>query len=110
MNVSDRRLHVQLTQEAEIASDFLFDQGNFCVCGLCQRSDAARPCAVPHFLERIHTARRSSPAMFWNQEESRRKRLPLRRRFQDFLLNILQDSCGKSPCLAPLPPFKISFT
>ena len=39
MDVSDRRLQVQLTQEAKIITGFFFYQGNFCVCGLCQRSD-----------------------------------------------------------------------
>ena len=43
MGVSDRRLHALLTQEAKIASDFFFNnQGNFCVYGLCQRSEDAR--------------------------------------------------------------------
>ncbi len=43
MGVSDRRLHALLAQEAKIASDFFFNnQGNFCVCGLCQRSEDAR--------------------------------------------------------------------
>ena len=37
MDVSDRRMQVQLTPEAKIASDF-FHRSNFCGCGLCQRS------------------------------------------------------------------------
>ena len=40
MDVSDRRMQVQLTQEAKIASDFFFYRSNFCGCGLCQRSAA----------------------------------------------------------------------
>ncbi len=38
MDVSNRRLHVRLTQEAKIASEFLLYQGNFRVCGIYQRS------------------------------------------------------------------------
>ena len=38
MDVSDRRMQVQLTPEAKIAAEFLFYQSDFCVCGLCQRS------------------------------------------------------------------------
>ena len=41
MDVSDRRMQVQLTQEAKIASDLNFIQSDFCGCGLYQRSDAA---------------------------------------------------------------------
>ena len=40
MDVSDRRMQVQLTPEAKIAAEFLFYQSDFCVCGLCQRSEA----------------------------------------------------------------------
>ena len=39
MDVSDRRMQVQLTPEAKIASDFLLYQSDFCGCGLCQRSE-----------------------------------------------------------------------
>ena len=42
MDVSDRRMQVQLTQEAKIASDFFFYQSDFCGCGLCQRSDGVQ--------------------------------------------------------------------
>ena len=44
MDVSDRRMQVQLTQEAKIASDFFFYRSNFCGCGLCQRSEARLHC------------------------------------------------------------------
>ena len=49
MDVSDRRMQVQLTPEAKIAAEFLFYQSDFCVCGLCQRSErgqSARAFAV----------------------------------------------------------------
>ena len=42
MDVSDRRMQVQLTPEAKIVSDFYIYQSDFCVCGLYQRSDP--PC------------------------------------------------------------------
>ena len=42
LNVSDRRLQVQLAQEAKIASDFPFIRAIFAVDGLCQRSEAPR--------------------------------------------------------------------
>ena len=48
MDVSDRRMQVQLTPEAKIAAEFLFYQSDFCVCGLCQRSEA--PGALPDAL------------------------------------------------------------
>ena len=48
MDVSDRRMQVQLTQEAKIVSDFFIYQSDFCGCGLCQRSDRdARMMGVP---------------------------------------------------------------
>ncbi len=44
MTARSCRLQVRLAQEAKIAAD-PFYRGNFCVCGLCQRSAAAeRPC------------------------------------------------------------------
>ena len=54
LNASDRRLQVQLTQEARIAPGFPSSLGNFCVCRLCQRSEALhsnaalpKTCRVP---------------------------------------------------------------
>ena len=52
MDVSDRRMQVQLTPEAKIAAEFLFYQSDFCVCGLCQRSEGganirAALCFIP---------------------------------------------------------------
>ena len=46
MNVSDRRLHVQLTQEAKIASDFSFIRAIFAFVGFV--SALSRPaCQLP---------------------------------------------------------------
>ena len=38
-DISYRRLQVQLMQKAKIATGFPSFLGNFCVCGVCQRSD-----------------------------------------------------------------------
>ena len=46
MDVSDRRMQVQLTQEAKIVSDFFIYQSDFCGCGLCQRSERGRDAAL----------------------------------------------------------------
>ena len=42
MDVSDRRMQVQLTQEAKIASDFLYIRAIFAVVGFV----SALPCAL----------------------------------------------------------------
>ena len=47
MDVSDRRMQVQLTQEAKIASDFLYIRAIFAVAGFVSALRAALP---PHFL------------------------------------------------------------
>lgn len=39
LNASDRRVQVQLTQEAKIVPGFPSYSGNFCICRLCLRSD-----------------------------------------------------------------------
>ena len=39
LNANDRRVQVQLTQEAKIVPGFPSYSGNFCVCRLCLRSD-----------------------------------------------------------------------
>ena len=61
MDVSNRRMQVQLTQEAKIASDFSFYQSDFCGCGLCQRSEPALFARAQTFAK-AHTVPGAAPA------------------------------------------------
>ena len=103
IDVSDRRMQVQLTQEAKIASDFYLIRAIFVFVGFVS---ALRRFEAPNCEPRLKRAAKAPPAMAFPRGGRRFLLLPLARRFY-FSRN--SASWGRIAC-APRTPLTICVT